>query len=138
MSSDRRPKMHKPEEFRRFGYFVALPIEERRTVFGFTTEKQFASHFKLRPATLSEWKQREDFWATRDKHLLTFKKHTSAVIEALAKRAIRTGEAYHVLAFLRIVEGLNEKDGTGLISGHVPARFKIVVHHEVKPDATAK
>jgi hypothetical protein len=35
------PKMHKSEEFKRFGTFIALPTEERKEVFGFSTEKEF-------------------------------------------------------------------------------------------------
>lgn len=131
--------MHKPEEFRQFGYFAALPIEERRAVFGFTTEKQFAAHFKVRPATLSEWKQREDFWKVRDQHLLGFKKHTTAVIEALAKRAIRTGDAYQALAFLKVVEGFTEKSGMDLTSkGQQVRGFKVIVRHAKHSPASSR
>lgn len=122
--------MHKPEEFRRFGAFMALPIEERKAVFGFSTEKQFAAHFKVRPATLSEWKQREELWQIRDEHLIAFKKHTTAVIDALAKRAMRTGDAFHALSFLKVVEGFTEKTGMDLASkGRQIRGFDVIVHH---------
>ncbi|HVX90069.1 MAG TPA: hypothetical protein VHC20_00175 [Candidatus Paceibacterota bacterium] len=130
MHLDHLPKMHKPEEFKRFGAFMALPKEERMLVFGFTTEKQFAEHFKVRPATLSEWKQREDFWSVRDAYLAPFRAHTAQVIEALAKRAERTGDAYQVLTFLKVVEGFSDKGNAFSLKQRKPP-FRVEIVHNL-------
>lgn len=133
------PQMHKPEEFRRFGLFMALPSDERKAVFGFTTEKQFATRYGVRAATLTEWKQREDFWNVRDKHLIRFKKHTAAIINALAKRAERTGDAFHALTFLKVVEGFTEKAGMDLTSkGKQINGFKVIVQHAQKSPTSSR
>lgn len=120
----------KPEEFRQYGLFMALPTEERKAIFGFTTDKQFASKFKVNPGTLSEWKWEDDLWSVRDQYLIVFKKHTANIISALAKRAERTGEAFHSLSFLKVVEGFTEKTGIDLTSrGKKVTGFDVVVRH---------
>lgn len=120
----------KPEEFRQYGLFMALPHEERKEIFGFTTDKQFGAHFKVSPQTLSEWKWEEDLWSIRDQYLIVFKKHTAEIIAALAKRAKRTGEAFHSLSFLKVVEGFTEKTGLDLTSkGKRITGFDVVVRH---------
>lgn len=120
----------KPEEFRQYGLFMALPIEERKEIFGFTTDKQFAAHFKIHPGTLSEWKWEEDLWSIRDQYLIVFKKHTAEIIAALAKRAKRTGEAFHSLSFLKVVEGFTEKTGLDITSkGKRVGGFEVVIRH---------
>lgn len=124
------PGVYKQEEFRQYALFMALPKEDRESVFGFTTDAQFASKFKLHPGTLSEWKWREDLWKIRDQHLIIFKKHTSEIIAALASRAKRTGEAFHSLSFLKVVEGFTEKQGLDLTSkGKRVSGFEVVIRH---------
>jgi hypothetical protein len=109
---------------------MALPIEERKEIFGFTTDKQFAAHFKIHPGTLSEWKWETDLWEIRDQYLIVFKKHTAEIIAALAKRAKRTGEAFHSLSFLKVVEGFTEKSGLDITSkGKRITGFSVVIRH---------
>ncbi|HOB90067.1 MAG TPA: hypothetical protein PKG74_01910, partial [Candidatus Colwellbacteria bacterium] len=80
--------------------------------------------------TLSEWKLREELWSIRDQYLIVFKKHTADIISALAKRAKRTGEAFHSLSFLKVVEGFTEKTGIDLTSkGKKITGFEVVVRH---------
>lgn len=120
----------KPEEFRQYGLFMALPSEERKEIFGFTTDKQFAAHFKVNPGTLSEWKWEEELWGIRDQYLIVFKKHTAEIIAALAKRAKRTGEAFHTLSFLKVVEGFTEKSGLDITSkGKRVSGFEVLIRH---------
>jgi hypothetical protein len=127
---DRLHNRTKPEEFRQYGLFMALPHEERKEIFGFTTDKQFAAHFKVHPGTLSEWKWEEDLWSIRDQYLIVFKKHTAEIIAALAKRAKRTGEAFHSLSFLKVVEGFTEKTGLDITSkGKRVGGFEVVIRH---------
>ncbi|HOB90279.1 MAG TPA: hypothetical protein PKG74_03055, partial [Candidatus Colwellbacteria bacterium] len=38
---------HKPEEFRQYGLFMALPTEERKEIFGFSTDAGFSKKFKV-------------------------------------------------------------------------------------------
>lgn len=129
----------KPEEFRQYGLFMALPTEERKEIFGFTTDKQFASHFKVHPGTLSEWKWEEDLWSIRDQYLIVFKKHTADIIAALAKRAKRTGEAFHSLSFLKVVEGFTEKTGLDLTSkGKRITGFEVIVRHATKEPTSSR
>lgn len=120
----------KPEEFRQYGLFMALPAEERKEIFAFTTDKQFADHFKVNPATLSKWKWEPELWEIRDQYLIVFKKHTAEIIAALAKRAKRTGEAFHSLSFLKVVEGFTEKSGLDITSkGKRVSGFEVVIRH---------
>jgi hypothetical protein len=127
---DRITGKKKPEEFRQYGLFMALPQEERKEIFGFTTDKQFAAHFKVNPGTLSEWKWEEDLWSIRDQYLIVFKKHTADIIASLAKRAKRTGEAFHTLSFLKVVEGFTEKNAVDFTSkGRKISGFEVVIKH---------
>lgn len=128
----------KPEEFRQYGLFMALPIEERKEIFGFTTDKQFGAHFKVSPQTLSEWKWEESLWTIRDQYLIVFKKHTAEIIAALAKRAKRTGEAFHSLSFLKVVEGFTEKTGLDITSkGRKVSGFTVeIVHAKNSPTSS--
>jgi hypothetical protein len=129
----------KPEEFRQYGLFMALPIEDRKDVFGFTTDKQFAEHFKVQTSTLSRWKWEEDLWEIRDQYLIVFKKHTAEIIASLAKRAKRTGEAFHTLSFLKVVEGFTEKTGLDVTSkGKRVTGFDVVIRHAKHSPTTSR
>ena len=118
------------QEFEQYGLFCALPTVERKAVFGFTNDGQFAKHFDVAPATLSHWKLEEELWTIRDRYLITFKKHTAPIIAALAKRAERTGEAFHSLSFLKVVEGFTEKTGLDITSkGKKVGGFVVEIVH---------
>lgn len=133
------PGIRKPEEFRQYALFLALPTEDRKTIFGFTTDKQFGDKFDIHPGTLSEWKWNEDLWEIRDQHLIIFKKHTADIINALAKRAKRTGEAFHSLSFLKVVEGFTEKQGLDITSkGRKVSGFEVVVRHAAHSPTTSR
>jgi len=112
---------------------MALPTEERKEIFGFTTDTQFAKEYDLENSTLSRWKWEPELWEIRDEYLVVFKKHTAEVIAALAKRAKRSGEAFHALSFLKVVEGFTEKTGLDITSkGKRVAGFRVEVVHAAK------
>lgn len=134
--SNRRKKPHpgathvKVTEFENYALFLALPLADRKEVFGATTDLQFAKKFNLNNATLSRWKFEPELWEIRDKYLLHFKKHTGKVLGALAKRAERSGEAFHVLSFMKLVEGWQEKSGLDLTSkGQKVSGFEVTIRH---------
>ena len=127
---DRLTNRTKPDEFRQYGLFMALPGEERMEIFGFKTDKDFAAKFKIHPGTLSDWKYEEELWEIRDSYLIQFKKHTADIIAALAKRAKKSGEAFHSLTFLKVVEGFTEKTGLDVTSkGKKVTGFEVTIRH---------
>ena len=130
---------NKPGEFERYGLFMALPMEERKEIFGFTQDQQFAKAYGVSKQTLSEWKWDPKLWDVRDKYLIVFKKYTARIIAALGKRAERTGEAFHSLSFLKVVEGFTEKTGLDLTSkGQKIGGFKVVVHHAAQSPTSSR
>ena len=122
------PGLKKPEEFKQFGLYMALPSEERKTLFGISSERQFSAKFKVHHKTLAEWKMRKELWEIRDQYLIVFKKYTSQVIDSLGKRAAKSGEAFHSLSFLKVVEGFTEKTGLDITSKNKKVSgFKITI-----------
>lgn len=129
----------KSAEFNQYGLFLALGHEERKAIFGFSTDQQFAKKFSVHPSTLSHWKLEEELWTIRDRYLIVYKKHTGPIIAALAKRAVRTGEAFHSLSFLKVVEGFTEKTGLDITSkGKRVGGFKVVVRHAAHSPTTSR
>ena len=123
------PGKRKEAEFEYFALFTALPHSDRKAVFGFDTDAQFGKEYKVNPGTLSEWKWDPKFYELRDKYLIHFKKHTADVLNALASRAKRTGDAFHVLTYMKIVEDFSEKSGLDLTTkGQKVSGFRIIIN----------
>lgn len=121
---------YKSAEFEEYGLFMALTRKDRKEVFGFETDKDFAKEHGLDPTTLTRWKYEERLWTVRDKYLLNFKKHTADVIGRLAERAAKSGDAFHALTFMKLVEGYSEKSGVDITTkGKKISGFKVIVHH---------
>lgn len=129
-TQDRDRGVYKQREFEDYAFFMALDRKDRKEAFGFDTDAAFAKDRGLHPGTLTDWKYNEKLWELRDKHLIHFKKYTANIIGKLAARAERTGEAFHTLTYMKLVEGYSEKSGLDITSkGKKVAGFKVIVHH---------
>lgn len=120
---------YRKEEFERYALFMALPKIERKEFFGFSTDQEFAKKYELNKDTLTDWKLKPELWDARDKYLTHFKKHTAEILGKLAARAAKTGEAFHSLTFMKLVEGYTEKTGLDITSkGKKIDGFKVIIH----------
>lgn len=129
-TDERARGVYKLVEFEEYALFMALDRQARKEAFGFDTDAAFAKEKNLHPGTLTDWKYNEKLWEMRDKHLVHFKKFTADIIGKLANRAARTGEAFHTLTYMKLVEGFSEKSGLDITSkGKKVAGFKVIVHH---------
>lgn len=126
-----RPRgVYKKSEFEEYGLFCALGAVERKEIFGFTTDAEFAESKALNPCTLTDWKYRDELWEVRDRYMVHFKKHTAAIISKLAHRAEKSGDFLHVQTFMKLVEGWVEKSGIDLTSkGKKVTGFNVVIRH---------
>lgn len=102
-----RPRM-RLAEFEAYASFLALPYDERKKVFGFYLDNEFAKRYNLNQATLVKWKKDEEFWRLRDEYLKDFKKYTANVIKSLYKGIIEKKSASEVMAWFKLVEGKSE------------------------------
>jgi hypothetical protein len=100
---------YRSNEFENFAFFLALPKDERKKVFGFYTETDFCKHFKINRTTPVEWKKQDKLWRLRDKYLINFKQYTPEVLNGLRKKA-KEGRAPEVMAWFKIVENWREKN----------------------------
>lgn len=129
------PGKRKDAEFEYFALFTALPMKERKEIFGFQTAIQFGKAYKVNPCTLSEWKWDPKFYELRDKYLIHFKQHTAEVLRSLTDRAKRTGEAFHVLTYMKLVEDYSEKTGLDLTTkGQKVSGFRIIINEPGRSD----
>jgi hypothetical protein len=120
----------KDVELEKYALFMALPRKDRKEIFGYDTDQGFSKANSVSPQTLSEWKWIPKLWELRDKYLIHFKKRTANIIAKLADRAERTGEAFHTLTYMKLVEGYSEKSGVDLTSkGQKISGFKITIVH---------
>jgi len=124
------PGIRRPAEFEEYALFMALDSRSREELFGFKTDKQFAAARDVNAGTLSEWKWLPELWEARDRYLLHFKKYTPEILAKLAERARRTGEAFHVQTYMKLVEGWTDKTGLDITSkGKKIGGFKVIVHN---------
>ena len=93
-------------EYRDFVVWIATPKSLREPA----TQGELAKQFGIGEDTLSDWKNRLDFWdeVVKERNRWTREK-TSDVIHALYKRASESGGAQEVRLWMEIVEGLNSK-----------------------------
>lgn len=129
-TEERARGVYKVKEFEDYAFFMALDRKDRKEAFGFDSDAAFAKDRGLHPGTLTDWKYNPKLWEARDKHLIHFKKYTADIIGKLAARAARSGEAFHTLTYMKLVEGYSEKSGVDITSkGKKVAGFKVIVHH---------
>lgn len=70
------------------------------------TDIEFAALFKVRGATLSEWKLDPKLWRLRDQFMLPMRQHTAPVLRGLIRNCIAKGQGQDVRVFMEIVEGM--------------------------------
>ena len=106
----------KQATFEVYGFFLSLPSPERQEEFEFYTDKGFAKKYKVTSETLTAWKKDDALWEIRNEHMSAFKKHTADVLAALGRKALKRGDAFEVLTWMKLVEGYNEKTGLDITS----------------------
>ena len=122
----------KPAEFENYAFFLSLENDQREEIFGYTTAKDFAAAKKLHPGTLSEWKNSNLIWRIRDRYLKRFKRYTPDILAALARTAMKRGDAGEVKAWMQLIEGWSDKvDITS--KGKRITGFKIIEHAPRSP-----
>lgn len=130
---DEQRGRYKLTEFEQYALFLSLPKKDRKIEFGFDTDKDFAEHFNMNRGTLSEWKWDPKLWEERDKYMLRLRKHTADILEAVAQRTIKSGDSFHALNFMKMVEDYTDRQGLDLTSkGKKVEGFKFVVHKAPK------
>lgn len=94
-------------EYRDFVVWIATPKALREPA----TQRDMAKQFGVGEDTLSDWKNRPDFWEeVKEERSRWTREKTSDVIHALYKRASEGGSAHEVRLWMEIVEGLNSKN----------------------------
>lgn len=93
-------------EYADFVVWIATPKALREP----KTQRDLAQQFGVGEDTLSDWKNRPDFWdrVSEERNKWTREK-TSDVIHALYKRASEGGGAQEVRLWMELVEGMNSK-----------------------------
>lgn len=100
-----RPLRHQGE-YLDFVAWVALPTELRQP----KTQQDLAKEFGVGQDTLSEWKQRPDFWEDVSKKRREWgRERTPDVLLALFKRIQKTGGAAEVRLWMECIEGWQSK-----------------------------
>ena len=96
-------KLRHQYEYDDFVQWIALPKSLRDP----QTQKELAKKFGVGEDTLSEWKQRNDFWmSVEEKRRSWGRERTPDVLLALHSRAIKTGDPHAVRLWYEIVEGV--------------------------------
>jgi len=73
------------------------------------TQKQFAKHYGLDPATLSRWKSEEGFWEEVTKQRKNFwKGRAGDVMNALYNKCVRKGNGADAKVFLQAIGDFEE------------------------------
>lgn len=94
-------------EYSDFVIWIATPKTLREPA----TQRDLARQFGIGEDTLSDWKNRPDFWdEVREERSQWTREKTSDVIHALYKRASEGGGAHEVRLWMEIVEGLKDKN----------------------------
>ena len=99
------------ETLRKFGIEDELSIEMLKI----KTQTEFAKRFKIKIDTTTEWNK-----ILIDKNLINESIHrwakmiTPNVIMAMGKTAMRTGKAPEVVAWMKLIEGWEEKSKMGI------------------------
>ncbi len=94
-------------EFVDFVQWIAMPKALRNP----KTQRELAVHFGVGEDTLSEWKQRADFWQLVDEQQKAWgRERTPDVLLALHSRAVKTGDPRAVRLWYEIVEGKRFND----------------------------
>jgi hypothetical protein len=94
-------------EFADFVQWIAMPKALRSP----KTQRELAVHFGVGEDTLSEWKQRADFWNLVDEQQKAWgRERTPNVLLALHNRAVKTGDPRAVRLWYEIVEGKRFND----------------------------
>ncbi len=133
ISDEEKKGRYKLNEFEQYALFLSLPKKDRKLEFGFDTDKDFAKEFEMNAGTLSEWKWDAKLWEKRDEYLLRLRKHTADILEAVAQRAIKSGDSFHALNYMKMVEDYTDRTGLDLTSkGKKVEGFKFVVHKAPK------
>lgn len=98
--------MYKPGEYEQFIEWTAMPAQIREP----KLQSELAAKLKVDPATLSDWKRRDGFWDDVTKQIrLWAKDRTPAVVDALAKRAIKTGDPAAAKLWLQVFDSFVEE-----------------------------
>jgi len=106
---NKRPVTKEAERLQ-FILFVALPRSMRQTEYGYTTDVDFAEHFKVHKSTLVEWKKDNEFWKEVTKIWKRWgKDRTPDVIAGLYRRSAADGHGADVLVWMKIIEEYKEK-----------------------------
>lgn len=94
-------------EYVDFIEWISLPKDCRSP----TTQRELASKFGIGEDTLSDWKQRDDFWEEVEKKRKSWgKERTPNVLQGLYKKATKTGDPRAVRLWYEIVEGKRFND----------------------------
>ena len=101
-------KITKKVEFEKYGYYLSLSSDEREKIFGFHTDGGFAKKFKVSQETLVTWKDSDNLWEIRDRHLRHFKQYTANIYRALYGGAMERKSAAEIKLWLQAVEGWKE------------------------------
>jgi len=102
-----RQKLRHQYEYADFVQWIALPKSLRSP----KTQRELAKKFGVGEDTLSEWKNREDFWNEVEKKRKSWgKERTPNVLMGLYTRAIKSGDPQSVRLWYEIVEGRRFND----------------------------
>lgn len=93
-------------EYEQFVEWSALPPQLRVPI----TQKELAEQLGVDNATLSDWKKKDGFWDEVDTKLRHWARgRTPAIIEALAKKAEKTGDPNAVKLWLQVFNSFVEE-----------------------------
>ena len=100
---------YRKADYKEFVKFSAMPSIYRYEQYKFSTEQDFAKHYKLSQDTLTDWKNKESFSKDVDKQLHRWgSDKTPAVIEALFNSILEDGRAAEVKLWLQYIKQWKE------------------------------
>ena len=105
--------------------FTALPRFLRKMEFGYENDIDFAKGNNVHPGTLVEWKKDKEFWEEVKDHWKRWgRDRTPSVIASLYNTAVKDGKASEVLAWMKIIEDMQDKSTVKVESEELKALTK--------------
>ena len=106
VKSVKNKALSKPDVYKEFILWMSIPGPLRNL----KTQGEFARKFTVRQATLSDWKQKNDFWeAVEGERNRWGKEKTSNVLASFYQRVMKKGRATDYKLWFQYFLGWNEK-----------------------------
>lgn len=100
-------------DYEQYVIFSATPVQFRVKEYGYKSDTDFAKEHHISRDTITQWRERQDFWDARDKKMNSWgKNRTPDVIASLYRKAVDEGNAAEAKLWLQVFEKFSERSDT--------------------------